>query len=90
MERARKGMDARAGWDDLDGDRWFAFEVFWAPPDDPDEQWPGSGPWQTWEDFLADYLKVRPAALAVNRSFNVRGPGRPFAEEALREHGGSL
>ena len=76
-------------WDDLDGDVWFAFEVFWPPGDD--QQAPADRVlWQSWSEHLVDYLRLRPQALAVPRSIHVRGPGRPFAEEALREHGRSL
>ena len=77
-------------WDDLEGDVWFAFEVFWKPPGDDDEAQAGSVPWQTWGEYLVDYLRIRPQARAVTRSIHVRGPRRPFAEEALREHGRSL
>ena len=77
-------------WDDLDGDVWFAFEVFWQPPCSGAEAQATPSPWQTWTEYLVDYLRVRPQALAVTRSIHVRGPNRPFAEEALREHGRSL
>ena len=82
-----RGIERRVQhWDELDGDTWFAFEVFWAPPVNASAGAAG-GAWRTWDEFFADYLRVRPQALAVNRSIHVRGPGRPFAEEALREHG---
>ena len=46
-------------WDALDGDAWFAFELFWAPPSSPEQERPG-GPWETWAQFLADSQRARP------------------------------
>ena len=77
-------------WDDLDGDVWFAFEVFWKPPGGDHDAQAEAVRWHTWSEYLVDYLRVRPQALAVTRNIHVRGPRRPFAEEALREQGRSL